>query len=133
MEFMTGMYWFARSPDTETMRIRDVRGTRSTWVFSESASAERAVLSAEAAVGACRIVCLLMWVRARERAPPISVVGVASRWLYFVSLSNFTKLRKMALSTTANGRYLLALSAMACSLSFVAPFVPILSLVPCRD
>lgn len=123
MEFMTGMYWLARSPDTDTMRMRDVRGTRSTCVFSESASAARDVLSAEAAVGACRIVCLLMWVRAIERAPPMSVVGVASRWLSFVSLSSLAKLRRMALSTTANGRYLFALSAMWPSLSFPCPFV----------
>lgn len=40
MLFMTGMYWFARSPDTDTIRIRDVRGTRAVCELSESAKAD---------------------------------------------------------------------------------------------
>lgn len=111
IEFMTGMYWLARSPDTETMRMRDVRGTRSTWVFSESASAARDMLSAVAAVGACNMYDLLMYVRARESAPPISVVGVAARWLSLVSSSSFARFRRIASSIKANGRYLLGFSA----------------------
>ena len=42
MLFMTGMYWFAKSPDTETISIRDVRGTRVVCVVSESARAASA-------------------------------------------------------------------------------------------
>lgn len=134
IEFITGMYWFARSPDTETMRMREVSDMRSTWAFSESASAAREALSADAAVGACRIVCLLICVSARDRAPPISVVGVASRWLSLVSFSSLTKFCSMALSTTANGRYLFALSAVCRPASSPAPFISTSPFVaPFRD
>jgi hypothetical protein len=47
MEFITGMYWFARSPDTLRIRMREVDGMRTVCVVSESASADSAVASRE--------------------------------------------------------------------------------------
>lgn len=110
----------ARSPDTETIRIRDVRETRSKWAFSESARAAIG-LSLLVVMGACRIVDLEMYVRANDNAPPMRVVGVAARWLSFVSSSSFAKFCKIVLSTTAKGRYLLGLSW--CDLSAPLPFI----------
>lgn len=80
--------------------------------------------------GACRSADFEMYVRASDNAPPIRVVGVAARWLSFVSLSNFAKFWRIALSTTAKGRYLLGLSSWAVSgpppfmstSPFVSPF-----------
>jgi hypothetical protein len=53
MLFITGIYWLARSPETLTIRMREVSGTRWTCVLSLSAREERG-LSTPVSTGECR-------------------------------------------------------------------------------
>lgn len=126
------MYWFARSPETETMRMRDVSGTRCAhFTLSESARAESGLSDARGSTGECRSVDFAMWVRARERAPPMRVVGVEARSFSVVESSNLERLERMAFSTVEKGRYLFAFSwAVLVPLDSEAPFMSTSPLVP---
>lgn len=78
MVFMIGIYWCARSPETDRMKIRARREGFLDGSWEEFAS--DALLAAVALEGLVELECwiwdLLMWVRARVRAPAMDVVGV---------------------------------------------------------
>lgn len=102
MVFMMGIYWCARSPETERMRIRDrsVGAFRDWWEgFEEAGIAEERM-----------VVCLLMWVRARVRAPAMDVVREVGCELGEVVDTRWDKEVSRASWTSRNGRYLLASS-----------------------
>ena len=67
--FIIGIYWAARSPETERIKMRGRSGRA--WMVAEEESAGVALGLVEASC--C---CLLIYVRARVRAPDIAVVGV---------------------------------------------------------
>ena len=75
MVFMMGMYWWARSPETERMRIRGFRAAGWVDVGSEGARRGSGFVLEDAMVERARD-CLFMYVRARVRAPAMEVVGV---------------------------------------------------------
>ena len=67
MVFMIGIYWCAKSPDTDRINIRDVREG-----VCAGALGSTAILVPE---GERWVLVLLMWVKARVRAPAMEVVG----------------------------------------------------------
>lgn len=84
MLFMIGMYWDARSPDTERIRMREVRpAVEEVWSVDVTPlkvpAAEVVVLSVVEVVEGADRVALDMCVRAIVRAPAIIVDGVSER------------------------------------------------------
>lgn len=75
MVFMIGMYWCARSPETESIRIRGFKVAGWVRFGSEGAKSGSAVVLVEVVVERA-MDCLLIYVSARVRAPAMEVVGV---------------------------------------------------------
>lgn len=75
MVFMIGMYWCARSPETERIKIRGFKVAGWIRFGSEGAKSGSAVVLVEVVVERA-MDCLLMYVSARVRAPAMEVVGV---------------------------------------------------------
>jgi hypothetical protein len=74
MVFIIGMYWCAKSPETERMRMRGWRDGGAVSGF-RALSAALVVVGLGVVVEALRV-HLFMYVRARVRAPAMLVVGV---------------------------------------------------------
>lgn len=107
--FIMGMYCAARSPLTLRMRMREVRGG------GERLSAVVVVGGWEllVGVGEREAVYLLMWVRARVRAPAMAVVGLPGRMEAGVVARRWAREARRVSWMRRKGRYLFASSVGA--------------------
>lgn len=103
--FIMGMYWCAKSPDTDTTRIRLCRPVGISLVPRPAG-----VGLEEEPVSEKFSVALLMYERASVRAPAICVVVVVEMSDSVVVEIKFRREERRQSSMSANGRYLFASS-----------------------
>lgn len=102
IEFMIGIYWCARSPLTESMRMRERRG-------GEADSFDKTGLLVGATEDKRRR-CLPTWVSARVRAPAMDVVGIAGSDVAEVVARRWESDATRVSWISRKGRYLFASS-----------------------
>lgn len=108
--FMIGIYWCAKSPDTETTRIR-------LWSPTGVSDVSRVAGAGCAAEPVSRkfIVALFIYDNAIVSAPAICVVVVVAISVSVVLDINFLNDSRRLFSMSAKGRYLLALERLLAS------------------
>lgn len=122
MQFMTGMYWYARSPDTLKTRIRDCKVGRRSGSCASLLMPVLAPLADMPGLESVRSrVWWLVYASARVRAPAIIVVLEAERSASVVLEMRVRRFVIMASSTRRKGRYLFASSEVGGGLRMVLP------------